>query len=132
VTDFTEMLKARCSDARKRIAEARQAVITAEADLKKWEAALEVELRTKEAGRARGSASEQLNVLTLSDARRKADVFKHALRAAARPLKRAEIVKLAEPALSRAYVYLLAKKMKESGEITIDEEGKISLRREEG
>lgn len=127
MADLAKMLKARCEDARKRVAEARQAVAIAEADLKKWEAALEVELRSGLADQTNGSVSEKPNVLTLSDARTKANVFRHTLRTAEKPLKRAEILKLAEPALSRSYVYLLAQKMKQRGEVTEDAEGKISL-----
>jgi hypothetical protein len=119
VDSFLDTLRARREAARKRVADAHQAVASAEAELRKWADAVLLEEKSSAAnqGSETGSATEQLMVLTLDSVRRREDILRAAMRTAKKPLRPSEILKLVKPALSRSSVYLLINQMRDSGEV---------------
>jgi hypothetical protein len=131
MADFLETLKSRREAARQRLEAARRSVAAAEADLRKWSDAVELEQQASGGSRASGNgrATEQLLTLTLDSVRRKGDILRTAMRTAEKPLKPSEILKLVKPALSRSSVYYLVNQMKKSGEIE-EVNGRFSLRSE--
>jgi CRP-like cAMP-binding protein len=129
MTDFLDMLKSRREAARERLADARKSVVAAEAEVKKWSDAVDLELRSTGQSSKDEDAIEKLKTLTIDSVRRKEDIFRAALRQAKRPLKPAEILKMVKPALSRSSVYTLVNILRASGELEVVD-GKFVLRAE--
>jgi hypothetical protein len=132
MVDFLQTLMARRETARQRLEEARKIVTAAEAELRKWSDAVELEQRAtgkSPASYVDDGATAQLLTLTLDSVRRKGDILRAAMRSAKRPLKPSEILKLVKPALSRSSVYYLVNQMKESGELE-ESGGRFKLRSE--
>src|SRR2546428_6693918 len=123
MANFLETLKSRREAARLRLEVARQNLDAAEANVRKWSDA--VELEEHDANRNE-QATEQLRTLTIDSVRRKEDILRAALRTAGRPLRPSEILKMVKPAMSRASVYLLVKQMKAAGDLN-EYAGKFSL-----
>ncbi|MFY9681748.1 MAG: hypothetical protein WA416_17160 [Candidatus Sulfotelmatobacter sp.] len=128
MNNFLQTLKARRDGAKKRLELARQGVAAAEADVRKWEAAIELELRTDGEVTLRKTGNrDALPSLLAVTIRRKEDVFRSALEAAGKPVKPTDILRDVQPVLSRSYVYYLVNRMKKRGELE-EANGKIWLR----
>ncbi len=131
MTSFLDTLKSRREAARERLVAARNSVAAAEAEFKKWSDAVDLEQQStgQNPTNPDGGAIEKLKTLTIDSVRRKEDILRAALRAAERPLKPSEILKMVKPALSRSSVYYLVNILRASGELEVVG-GKFILRAE--
>ena len=126
VTDLAAMLRERRDDARRRKEGSRQSMLSAEEDEKKWQAALDLELRSHQANSngsgingdvSRDSVSPDSDLL--SSPRVKYEIFMKRLREAGRPMRTSELIK-AIPEVSERYIYYLVSHLKRKGEIEVD------------
>jgi hypothetical protein len=131
VSQFLEMLRSRRDAARQKLDAARKAVTAAEAELRKWSDAVELE-QSGNSPPSKVEPSGEVFRLTLENIKSKEDILRQALHSAGKPVKVAELVKMVSPAVSRAYVYLVIGQMKDAGELKVFPGGKFMLKEEEG
>jgi hypothetical protein len=128
MANLAQLLKQRVDQAHHRVEEAREALAKETADLKKWEEALTLELRTgmRDLNLSPSTLSNEVT-LSLQDARTKAGIVKAALEKARRPLTPSELIELVKPAISRSMVYNVINQMKDTGELKANEDGRVEL-----
>jgi hypothetical protein len=131
VKKFLDVLKDRRDNAKQRMTAALRAAEAAEADWKLWDAAVKQEEQSQTSSAVDtldDAPPDWKNInLTLANVRRKGDILKNALRASSKSMTTSELVKAVSPAVSRASVYSLVKKMIQTGEFMQDQNGRIHV-----
>lgn len=114
---------------RERIEQARSRLATAESDLKKWEDALQVELRDQANHKPIPKASEFIKpiALTLEEVRTKTDLIRTTIKRIGKPVSSNELIQAVKPAISRSMVYHVVSQLKESGELKALPDGRLEL-----
>jgi len=119
------LLRERIKESRERIELHRDAIAREESNLNRWEDALALEIETQEPDTARLHYLPQ--TITLTEARSKEAILKRFLGEAENGLTSAQLEKLIRPAVSRAQMFVLLKRMKTDGTIVQNETGHYSL-----
>ena len=132
---LAQLLHGRIKEARKRVEDAREVLAAAQSDLKKWEDALTLELRTgmKEMKQQPSSISlasvlrDKPSWPGLEDLLTKTGAVRMAFSRTGKPLLPSEVVALLEPKISRSTVYNAISQMKVQGELMALPDGRLEL-----
>jgi hypothetical protein len=119
------LLRERIKESSERIEFHRDAIAREESNLKRWEDALALEIETQDPDTVSRQYLPQ--TITLTEARSKESILKRFLGQTENGLASAQLEKLIRPAVSRAQMFVLLKRMKADGTIVQNESGHYSL-----